>query len=131
MVVEGSIGAHECQRFLIHLLRHVEGPIIVIWDNHKPHRSFEVQEIMISSHGRLILEYLPPYAPELNPDEGVWSYLKTHELANICVKDTKQLSHELRLAVVRTRHRNGLVQGIVRGTPLCMDGLLTQLCRYQ
>jgi putative transposase len=106
-------------------LRHVEGPIIVIWDNHQPHKSIEVQEIVKSSLGSLMIEYLPPYAPDLNPDEGVWSHLKTRELANSCAKDTKQLRRDLRLAVVRTRRREGFVEGIVQGTPLCMAGLLT------
>jgi putative transposase len=126
MVVDGSIGGAECQRFLIHLVRHVKGPIILIWDNNRPHKSDDVKEVVISSHGNLMLEFLPPYAPEINPDEGLWSYLKTHELANKCVKDTKELSQEVRRAVSRTRHRSGLVHGMLRGTPLCMDGLLTQ-----
>jgi transposase len=131
MVVEGSIGGEECKRFLMHLLRHVPGPIIVIWDNNRPHKSDEVIELVLSSQGALNLEYLPPYAPEVNPDEGLWSYLKTHELANYCMKDTKQLSQEVRRAVDRIRHRSGLVQGIIQGTPLRMDGPLTQLCRCQ
>ena len=35
----------------------------------------------------IVTEYLPPYAPELNPVEYIWAYWKQHELPNVCPKD--------------------------------------------
>ena len=58
--------------FLRHLLRHLRGHVIVIWDNASIHRGEPVRD-MCRSFARLHLVALPPYAPELNPDEGVWS----------------------------------------------------------
>jgi len=61
--------------FLRNLLRHLRGPVIVIWDNASPHKGWMVRNLC-KKFKRLHLESLPPYAPELNPDEGVWSQAK-------------------------------------------------------
>ncbi|CAG0942107.1 hypothetical protein ANRL1_00810 [Anaerolineae bacterium] len=56
------------------------------------------------------LEQLPPYAPELNPDEGVWQFLKTIEMRNLCCVDFDHLYHELYLAIRRLRRQPALLQ---------------------
>lgn len=71
--------AEVCQ-FLRHLLTHLRGTIIVIWDNARIHKGEAIRD-MCRRFPRLRLEPLPPYAPELNPDEGVWSQAK-NSLAN-------------------------------------------------
>ncbi|MDQ5851707.1 MAG: IS630 family transposase, partial [Chloroflexota bacterium] len=43
---------------------------------------------------RVHLERLPGYAPELNPDEGIWCYLKRVELKNVCCYDLPELRYE-------------------------------------
>ena len=77
---EDNIHGEEVAAFLSHLLRQVKGHLIVLLDNGKIHRSDPVKELL-SRASRLHLEPLPPYAPELNPDEGVWNHLKS-TLAN-------------------------------------------------
>jgi transposase len=76
--------------FLQHLLRHLRGPVVLVWDNLKVHKSALVQRFN-RSVPRLHLEYLPPYAPELNPDEGVWRQTKAR-LANNCPSDRYDLA---------------------------------------
>ena len=66
--------------FLRHLLRQIPGHLIVLLDNGKTHRAESIVELL-SRTSRLHLEPFPPYAPELNPDEGVWNHLKK-KLAN-------------------------------------------------
>lgn len=66
--------------FLTHLLRHLRGHVIVIWDNASIHKGDRIREVC-ARFPRLHLVYLPPYAPELNPDEGVWALAK-QPLAN-------------------------------------------------
>jgi DDE superfamily endonuclease len=53
--------------FLAHLLRHLPGRLLVSWDRSKTHRSHLVGEFVAGQRGRLTLDYLPAYAPELNP----------------------------------------------------------------
>src|SRR5262249_30388625 len=88
--------------FLRQLLRHVRGKLLVIWDGAPIHRCQAVKDFLgAGAARRLQLERLPAYAPELNPDEGVWKLLKHGELANRCCHDLDELRWELRLAIRR------------------------------
>jgi transposase len=84
--------AEVCQ-FLRHLLRHLRGPVIVIWDNGKPHKGEPIRQFS-ARHSRLHLERFPTYAPELNPDEGVWNQMK-NALANGRPDNLNQLAAAL------------------------------------
>ncbi len=66
--------------FLRNLLRHLRGPVIVIWDNGTIHGGEAIRELQ-TRYPRLHLYRFPGYAPELNPDEGVWQLTK-RTLAN-------------------------------------------------
>ena len=77
---EDNIQAEEVAVFLRHLLRQIQGHLIVLLDNGKIHRGDPMEELLARTT-RLHLEPFPPYAPELNPDEGVWNHLKS-TLAN-------------------------------------------------
>jgi len=77
---EDNIQGDEVAAFLRSLLRQIPGHLVVLLDNGGIHRGEPVQELL-SRTSRLHLEPFPPYAPELNPDEGVWNHLKAH-LAN-------------------------------------------------
>lgn len=125
MVEEGSIDTEVCCKFVLHLLRHLAGPIILVWDNNQPHRSYRVRELVLAAEGRLHLEFLPPYAPELNPDEYVWAHLKKDELGNLCPKDLPELRGAIRHAVMRTRARPTLLRSFLQASGLSMAGLLT------
>jgi len=80
-----NIREPEAVLFLRHLLRHLRGPVILIWDRLGVHRGKRVQKLC-RRVPRLHLEFLPAYAPELNPDEGVWRLTKKR-LANGCPAD--------------------------------------------
>jgi len=70
-----NIRRPEVCAFLRHLLRHLPGHVIVLWDNGQIHKG-EAVRLLRARHPRLHLEYVPGYAPELNPDEGVWNQTK-------------------------------------------------------
>ncbi|MBY0585641.1 transposase [bacterium] len=61
--------------FLGHLLRHLRGNVIVVWDRGSHHRAKVVRDLL-AKHPRFTIDYLFPYAPELNPVEYLWSPLK-------------------------------------------------------
>ena len=77
---EDNIQGEEVAVFLRYLLRQVRGHLIALLDNGRTHRSDPVRELLART-SRLHLVPFPPYAPELNPDEGVWNHLKS-TLAN-------------------------------------------------
>jgi transposase len=85
--------------------------LLVIWDGSPIHRRSTVKEFVSGTHGRVWLEALPGYAPDLNPwDEGGWNHLKNVELRNVVCRDLEELHQELYLAVGRLRHRLHLVR---------------------
>src|SRR3954453_17580803 len=84
-------GLHTIE-FLGHLLRQAGRALLVAWDGSPIHRRQEVQEFLASPAGRHIqVERLPPYAPDLNPQEWVWNYLKRVELRNLSCLDLEAL----------------------------------------
>ena len=104
-----TIRAPQVVDFLAHLLRHLPGRLLVIWDRSNTHRSRLVREFVARQRGRLTLDYLPAYAPELNPVEYIWGYWKHHALPNFCPRDFSQLSYHARQALRRMRRRPALV----------------------
>ena len=106
---EDTIRAPQVVDFLAHLLRQLPGRLQVIWDRAKTHRSRLVGEFVTGQRGRLALDYLPAYAPELNPVEYIWGYWKHHELPNFCPHDFSQLSYHARHTLRRMRRRPTLV----------------------
>jgi transposase len=86
-IFEEAIKSEQIIEFLKHLLRYIEGDILLIWDRLPAHRSKITQQFIRDQKGRLEIEYLPPYAPELNPVEYIWAHCKQHELPNVCAKN--------------------------------------------
>ena len=111
-VRECAFDAVAVTEFLRHLLRVVPGKILVIWDGAPIHRSRIIKAFLqAESGGRLELEPLPGYAPDLNPlDAGVWHWLKDVALANVCAADLAELKKELRAAINRLRHKPAVIK---------------------
>lgn len=76
MIFDGRMNADVFCEFLKRLIHDAEKPIYLIVDNHPVHRSYKVRDFVQSTKGKLKLFFLPPYSPELNPDEQVWANLK-------------------------------------------------------
>jgi len=105
--------------FLQHLYGYFGGKLLVIWDGSTIHRSQEVKTFLVSGWSEYIhLERFPAYAPELNPDEGVWQHLKHTEMRNLCCRDVDHLSLELALAIRRLRRNPDLIQSFFAGAGL-------------
>ncbi len=84
---KGSIKSAEVVDFLGALLRHIPGRLLIVWDRLSAHKSRTTQQFIAAQGERLWMEYLPGYAPELNPVEFIWGYWKQHALPNVCPKD--------------------------------------------
>ena len=91
MTFEERMNAAVFVSFLGRLVSRQKRPIFLIVDGHSVHRSRQVSEYVQSLGKRLQLFILPPYSPQLNPDEWVWNWLKTHKLGRVIVKDRQQL----------------------------------------
>lgn len=106
---ESLNGSHSIE-FLVHLMRVAAERLLVIWDGSPIHRRALVREFVSETHGKVRLEVLPGYAPDLNPwDEGGWNHLKNVEMRNLICRDAEQLHEEFHLAVHRLRQKTWLV----------------------
>ena len=112
----------EVVRFLKHVLRHIPGKLLILWDGASIHRSQPVKELLASGGAeRIHLERLPGYAPDLNPDEGIWGYLKYVELKNVVCHNLGELRYALRLATARLRHKRHVIQGCFTQAGLALE----------
>lgn len=85
MVVRGGVGAGVFIEFLKRLVHGRRRPIFLIVDGHPSHRSRKVKAHVESLQGRIRLFSLPPYSPELNPDELVWNDVKNNGVGRTLV----------------------------------------------
>jgi len=92
---------------------------VVVLDNAGIHRAKATQAFVLQ-HERLFLVFLPPYAPELNPIEMVWAYVKRNVLGNVCARSVGVLKAKLVTAWQRVRY--------IKLPQQLMD---SNLCRYQ
>ena len=106
---EDSIKGEHVIVFLRHLLRCIEGKLILVWDGLPAHRSKLVKEYLETVGDRVLVERLPAYAPELNPVEYIWAYLKHHQLPNVCPRDLWQVGEGAIRCLRRMRRRPRLV----------------------
>jgi transposase len=119
MVQDRSFHSPDVVRFLKHLLRHIPGKLLIVWDGSPIHRGHVIRDFLREGGAaRILLERLPGYAPELNPDEGIWNYLKRVELKNICCHDLPHLRAQLTRATKRLRHKSRIIRGCINQTHL-------------
>lgn len=76
MLQGGTITAPVFKTFLERLMVGADKPVFVVVDGHPVHKSALVRQNVESQGGRLELFFLPPYSPQLNPDEQVWAHVK-------------------------------------------------------
>jgi transposase len=108
---ESAYCAEDVVKFLRLLLRKISGKLLVIWDGSPIHRAKEIKAFLAAGAAkRLHLEQLPGYAPELNPQEGVWNLLKRRELKNLCCPGLAPLRSAVVRAKERLRHRKEILQ---------------------
>jgi transposase len=90
MTVEGRMNAEKFIEFLKRLIHNAPHPVFLVVDRHPSHRAKKVLAFVRSTEGRLRLFFLPPYAPDLNPDEHVWNHLKNHGVGKQAIRSRDQ-----------------------------------------
>jgi transposase len=113
MIVDGRVNAEVFVQFLRQLLIGAEQPIILVVDGHPVHRSKAVAEFVGSTDGKLELHFLPPYSPQLNPDEQVWKHVKGH-VAKQAPADKFEMRIMVRKALERLQALPQIVAGFFR-----------------
>ena len=118
MTVEGRVNASVFRDFLKRLITGMERKIFLVVDGHPAHKARLVSRFVEDNAGAIELFFLPPYAPELNPDELAWAHIKTR-----IAKATAQTKDELKAMVERVMRRLQKMPEIVAGffhAPTCV-----------
>lgn len=93
-------------------------PVVLVWDN-SPQHTDRAMRALLAERSWLTVFHLPPYAPDLNPDEGVWTHLKK-TLANLAACTTDQLAALIRTRLKRMQYRPSLLDGFIAETGLVL-----------
>ncbi|MBM3773989.1 MAG: transposase [Acidobacteria bacterium] len=91
MLTKGKVNGPVFVEFLKRLMHKAPRPIFLILDGGSYPRGRPVKDYVASLGGKLRLFFLPPYSPELNPDEQVWNYVKHHGVAKAALRSGKEL----------------------------------------
>lgn len=105
----GTIKSAQIVIFLKALRRQFRQRLLIIWDGLQAHRSRVVRDYVDSTRGRLQLASLPAYAPELNPVEYLWAWLKRHALANFCPSNMHVLHKTARNKLRSAQRRTAII----------------------
>jgi transposase len=94
------------------------GPLTVVWDRNPIHGRSRVVRAWLAAHPGVVAEDFPGYAPDLNPDEGVWGWAKYGRLANLAADDRDELWDRVVEELITVKHRPDLLRGFIRQTEL-------------
>lgn len=108
---DGFYTAEKVVEYLRDLLKHLRGNVIVVWDRGPNHKGEAIRKFLTKNR-RLRLEMLPAWAPDHNPVEAVWSWLKYSELANFAPLDLEQLDDEIVDRLIELKFAPGLLKAL-------------------
>lgn len=114
-VQDRNIKGVDVEAFLRKVQRSLGRKLIVVMDRWPVHRTAAKA---LFGDQRFWIEYLPPYAPDLNPVEHVWKHTKYDDLANYIPDDLLDLEIELELSIDQTRERPELLRSFFHGADL-------------
>jgi hypothetical protein len=118
-IPKGSFNGAGVADFVRQLLRHLRGPVILVWDRWSAHRGAAMKAV-VADNPRLELVSLPAYAPQLNPVEHLWSHLKWAELCNFVPKDAAHLDRTIGPVLMKAKRKRPLLLGFWQGAKLRM-----------
>jgi transposase len=120
-VYGGMLNASRFVEFLKDFRRGGRGRVFLVVDGHPSHHAKIVKSYVQSTKGMLELHFLPPYAPDLNPDEFVWQHAKTNGVAkkplkrtnprdrDTCRNQSRSKTYQIFLSCPKCRLCHGLV----------------------
>jgi len=109
MLTQGTVTAVVFREFLKRLMVDADKPVFVVVDGHPTHKAKLVKKYIESLNGKLKLFVLPPYSPQLNPDETVWAHVK-REIGRKTVNSLEEMRSHALSALRRLQKSPQLIQ---------------------
>lgn len=107
-ILDHNVKTDDFEEFVVHLQRQLSRPITLVLDRYSVHRA-AARRLLDRFPRRLRIEWLPAYAPELNPDEQVWNRAKYTDLANFIPQDVHALGRAMAASFRKTRTQQWLL----------------------
>jgi transposase len=104
-------------RFIEDVHRRIGGPITLAWDSIPIHSAKPVRDFL-AAHRRIVVEPFPPYAPEMNPVDSAWGYVKYDRLANYTPRNLDELRKSVTTELRRLQKRPDLLKSFFSRTGL-------------
>jgi transposase len=115
----GKLNAEAFVEFLKNFMQNRAGKVLLVVDGHPAHKANRVKAYVQSLQGRLELHFLPPYAPDLNPDEFVWSYMKNNGVSKKPLKQNESLQKRVEEDLMKIQTNRELVRSF-----FCADSVV-------
>jgi len=100
--------------FLAGLRRRLQGPLMILWDRSNIHQRCGLVKKYLAKHSEISTEEFPGYAPDANPDEGVWGWTKYHRLANFAPETLEELRSRINAELSSLSKRGDLLASFIR-----------------
>lgn len=100
--------------FLAVLRRRLQGPMTILWDRSNIHQRSGAVKKYLAKHTEIVTEEFPGYAPDANPDEGVWGWAKYHKMPNFAPKDLNELRSRIETELSSLSKRGDLLASFIR-----------------
>jgi transposase len=124
--LDGNLNSALFIDYLKKLMHDIPGPVFLIVDNYPSHKSKETMEFVNSTQGRLKLYFLPPYSPELNPDEWVWKSVKHDHVGKMASRSIDEMKGGIAKAVEKLQSGADRILGFFRDPDLSYIGAAVQ-----
>ena len=118
-IAQHNIRAPDVEAFVAEMLKHLPAGLILVLDRWQVHRS-AARQLLERFRRRLQIEWLPAYAPQLNPDEQVWTQTKYRDLANFLPQDVTDLGQAVHQSLCRTRSQQSLLRSFFHHAELTL-----------
>ena len=116
-ILDHNLKTDDFERFMVSLRRRLRRPIILVMDRLQVHRA-AARRLEARFGRRVHIEWLPAYAPDLNPDEQVWNRAKHTDLANFIPNDVDELGHAMAASFRKTRSQQCLLRSFFQHAEL-------------
>jgi transposase len=120
--LDGNTNAATFTGFLEDMLHDISGIIFLIVDGHSAHTAAATRKFAEKNKDRLRLFYLPPYSPELNPDEWIWKNIKHDHAGKMAARTIDELKDGINKAVGRLLSVPGIILGFFADPDLAYIG---------
>lgn len=117
-LLPGGVKSPQVKMFIGALRKHLRRPVILLWDRLAAHRSKMTQRYLKQQRAWLKTEWLPPYAPELNPVEYLWNHISGTNLANFRAKNLAAVAQQIRKTACKIRHHQNLGRAFLKHSGL-------------